>query len=105
MPSFLIRLRPSRADMLASGPTPEESAAIASHFTHLQAAAADGTLWFAGRTDTAGPDTLGIAVVRAPDAAAAQKFLDADPAVRAGVFRGDVAPFRIAIRSDTWSAR
>jgi uncharacterized protein YciI len=103
MPTYLIRLRPARVNLLESGPTAAESAAISAHFAYLQSAAKGGTLWFAGRTDTTGSEAQGIAVIHAPDADAAKSFLAADPAIHAGVFQGDVLPFRVAIREDSWT--
>lgn len=94
---YLITLQPARADMLTGGPTEEESAAVGRHFAYLQALQQKGQIYLAGRTLDDGPDTLGIAVVRAASDADAQELLAQDPAIQAGVFRGQVRPYGVAV--------
>lgn len=99
MPQFLYLIQPTRADMLTAGPTAAEQAAVGAHFAYLQDNAARGIVRLAGRTDTTGPETLGICIFEAADFAAARAFTAADPAIAAGVFRAELHPFRIAIEA------
>lgn len=96
---YLYRIRPSRLAMLSEGPTPDEARIVGEHFAYLQRLMAEGRLHMAGRTDTTGPETMGLALFRADSPAQAQAVLDADPAVRQGVMVGEVFPFRIALWS------
>lgn len=99
---FVYILRPTRRDMLRSGPTAQEAAAIASHFAYLQGHCRLGSVVLAGRTTTDDEHTFGVCVFRAESAAAAEKFMHADPAVAAGVMSAELSPFRIALlASDT----
>jgi uncharacterized protein YciI len=97
VPQFLYLIRPTRDDMLARGLTPAEEAAVGAHFAYLRTNAARGIVRLAGRTDTTGPETLGICVFEAADEFAAATFTNADPAIAAGVFKAEVHPFRIAV--------
>jgi RimJ/RimL family protein N-acetyltransferase/uncharacterized protein YciI len=97
MPTYLYRIQPTRSAMLAEGPTPEEARAIGAHFAYLQALAEAGRLFMAGRTLNTDASSFGIALYEARDDAAAQAVLRDDPAVRHGVMRGEVLPFRAAL--------
>lgn len=97
MPTYLYRIQPTRGAMLAEGPTPEEARAIGAHFAYLQALAEAGRLFMAGRTLNTDASSFGIALYEARDDDAAQAVLRDDPAVREGVMRGEVLPFRAAL--------
>ena len=96
MPSgvFLYTLRPVRLAMLTEGPTVEEQALAARHWTYSQELLARGTFVFAGRTLARDAGSFAIAVVRAPSAEAARAIAEGDPAVAGGVFRAEVFPFQ-----------
>ena len=97
MAEFIYVLRPVRADMLETGLTGREGAALADHFAYLQAQAARGVVRLAGRTVTTGPETFGIVVFEAADEAAAHSVVRNDPAVRDGIMTAEVWPFRVAL--------
>ena len=98
---FLYRLEPTRLAMLTGGPTALEMAATQAHFAYLEAARDAGVVLGAGRTVTNDEHTFGIVILRAPDEQAARDFMEHDPAVHAGVMRGALFPFRIAL----WAER
>jgi hypothetical protein len=50
----------------------------------------------AGRTLTTDERGLGIVIFRAPSADAARAIMEGDPAVRQGVMRAELFPFRVA---------
>lgn len=94
---FIYRIRPTRAAMLAEGPTEREAAVIAAHFEYLQEKARSGVLFMAGRTLVVGDEGFGLVVFAADSLESARRFLGDDPAVRQGVMSGDVFPFRVAL--------
>ena len=97
MEQFAYLLRPTRAGMLVEGPTAEEGRVIGEHFAYLQELLARGVLKLAGRTLTTGPESFGIAVFEAADAAAAAAVVAGDPAVAGGVMTAARFPFRVAL--------
>ena len=93
---FLYRVQPTRPAMLVEGLTPDERSAVGAHFQYLtRLAAADVVLLF-GRTQTTDPGTFGIVIFRAASTAEAEELMREDPAVRAGVMRAELFPFRVA---------
>ncbi len=99
MPQFIYVIRPARADMLITGPTAAEQAAITAHFVYLQRGATEGVVHLAGRTETTGPETFGICIFEASDRAGAEAFANSDPAIAAGIFKAEMLPFRIAVQN------
>ena len=93
MNHYLIMYVPPRADF-AENATPEETAVIERHLEYLKGKLADGSLILAGRTDDA---RFGIAVIKAESEEAAREIMDNDPAVKEGVFTGELIPFRLAL--------
>ena len=77
--------------------TDADRQAVAAHFAHLQRATEAGTVVLAGRTEVALAETFGIVVFEAADAAAAEAFMRADPAVAAGVMTAQLLPFSLAL--------
>jgi uncharacterized protein YciI len=94
---FLYRLEPARADMLKSGPTKEEAAIVEEHFNYLKNLAAKGVVILAGRTLTTDESTFGIVIFRAESEEAAHEIMNNDPAVKNGVMRATLFPFRVAV--------
>ena len=72
--------------------TDEEQAIMGRHADYLFALLEEGKLLLAG--PTLGPVNTGIAIFEAPDEAAAQAILDADPSIVEGLMRGELRPFR-----------
>lgn len=103
MEQFIYFLEPVRTTF-ARDATDSEQALVAEHFHYLQDLLAARRLILAGRTLEDQP--TGIVVFEAPDRATAQAVLKNDPAVKGGVFKGRVAPYRVAlerIATDTGS--
>ncbi len=74
-PQHLYRLRPSRIEMLTSGPTPDEERIIGEHFEYLVLGAEHGEVLLFGRTQTRDERTFGIAVLGIGDETAARSFM------------------------------
>ena len=100
---FIYRIQPTRPDMLSAGPTEREAELAGQHFEYLRRLAEQGVVLLAGRTQTTTPDSFGIIIFQAESEAAAQQVVDDDPAVRGGVFRAQLYPYKIAVLSDDLS--
>ncbi len=97
MAHYLYRIQPTRAAMLIEGTTPEEGAIIEQHFAYLQDLTAQGVVILAGRTLNTDPSGFGIVIFRAVDDDDARALMNSDPAVRQGVIRAELFPYRIAL--------
>ena len=93
-PQFVYFLEPVRATFLVDA-TETEEATVMEHFRYLQGLLAKGSLILAGRTAEHTP--LGIVVFEADDLDAARRIMEQDPAVAAGVFKGRVAAYHVAL--------
>ena len=105
VPQWLIVLNIARPELQdPKSWTKEDNAAVGAHFVRLQKMTEEGKVLFFGRTqDTTAdgklvPDTLGLIVLEAPDRAAAEAVLQGDPAVKAGIMRGKVFSYKIALQ-------
>lgn len=94
---FLYRLTPVRLEMVTVGPTPEERAIVSEHFAHLESLTEQGVMLLVGRTQDHSPDTFGIVIFQAETDERAHAIMDSDPAVRQGIMRAELFPFRIAL--------
>lgn len=99
MPQYLYRIQPTRLGMLTEAPTERESAVIGAHFSYLKGLVDQGVVLMAGRTLNADESTFGIAIFEAESLAAAEEIMRADPAVREGVMRAELFPYRVALWS------
>ena len=77
--------------------TAEDKAAVGQHLANFKAAVQSGQLVLAGRTMEPGDKTFGIAIFAAVDEAAARRFMEADPAVAAGVMTAELHPFAVVL--------
>ena len=91
---WIYFLHPPRENFAATM-TEAEGAVFAEHFARLQRLLAEGTLVMAG--PTLGPTNTGIAVIEAPDEAAARQLMLDDPVVAKGVVRGELRPYRVSL--------
>jgi uncharacterized protein YciI len=83
--------------MLSQGSTPHEDALVGQHFAYLQSLLEAGILILAGRTLTTDEDSFGIIIFNAESDEAAQAVVDDDPALKAGVFKAKLYPYRVAL--------
>jgi uncharacterized protein len=97
MNQYVYRLLPGRVEMVTVGPTPEEQAIVDEHFSHLATLTERGVMLLVGRTQDNSPRTFGIAIFQAESDEQAQAIMNSDPAVRKGVMRAELFPFRIAL--------
>jgi uncharacterized protein YciI len=90
---FAYVIRPPRATFVQDA-TDQERAVVGEHFRYLQHLCEAGTVVLAGRCDDG---AFGIVILEADDEPAARRLMDDDPAVRAGLFKAQFQPFRIAL--------
>ena len=91
---FLLRYEPARPDFTLQNVTEAERPILAAHGAYLKSLTDQGKITLAGQAfDPKG--LWGIAIVTAPDAEAANAMLQADPSIKAKVFRGTVIPFAV----------
>jgi uncharacterized protein len=77
--------------------TEDDKAAVQRHFNRFKDAVKTGQLILAGRTLETGEKTFGVAIFEAADEDAARAFMNADPAVIAGVMTAELHPFSVAL--------
>jgi uncharacterized protein len=99
MPQFLYRIQPTRPGMLTEGPTDREASIINEHFEYLRKLVAEGVVFMAGRTLNADERTFGIVVFAAASESAAVAVMQNDPAVKLGVMKAELFPYRVALWS------
>jgi uncharacterized protein YndB with AHSA1/START domain/uncharacterized protein YciI len=87
-------IRPSRPELVENG-TPEERRHIGAHFQYLKRLTEAGTVVAAGPTTQ--PPFVGIVIFEAPTREAAAAVMEGDPAVKAGVFKAELAPFSLSL--------
>ena len=94
MAEWIYFIHAPRPDFAATM-TDDERAVWDTHFERLQRLLAEGTLILAG--PTLGPVNTGIAVIEAPDEAAARRLMEDDPAIASGIATGELRPFVTAL--------
>jgi uncharacterized protein YciI len=94
---FLYVVKATRPAMLTDGPTPAEQATIGAHFVYLQDLTQKGVVILVGRTQTTGPETMGLCIFEADDETAARAIMEKDPAVAAGVMTATLYPYKVAL--------
>jgi uncharacterized protein YciI len=94
---WLYRIQPTRPGILSEGPTEEEGGIIDEHFEYLKKLTEKGVVLLAGRTLNTDPSSFGIVIYVAKDEKDARDIFENDPAVRKGVFKGEVYPYKTAL--------
>ena len=94
MAEWIYFLHPPR-DNFAATMTDEEKQVWAVHFERFERLLSEGVVVLVG--PTLGPINTGIAVIEAPDEAAARRLMEEDPVVAGGYARGELRPFRVSL--------
>jgi len=94
MAQWIYFIHSPREDFAATMPEAEK-AVWAEHFTRLQRLLAEGALIIAG--PTLGRINTGVAVIEAPDEAAARKIMQEDPAIASGIATGELRGFAVSL--------
>jgi uncharacterized protein YciI len=105
MKQFLYKITPTRLGMVEVGPTDQESAIVGEHFRYLTSLTEKGTALVFGRTQNSDANTFGIAIFRAESEGEARLIMENDPAVKQGVMRPELYPYKIAgLNTRDWKA-
>lgn len=83
--------------MLVDGATPDEAALVSEHFAYLERLTAEGVVILAGRTLNTDATSFGIIIFNAADEQRAREVVDSDPAIKHGVMRAELFPYRVAL--------
>jgi uncharacterized protein YciI len=94
MAEWIYFIHTPREDFAATM-TDEEERVWGEHFERLKRLLAEGTLILAGAT--LGRINTGIAVIEAPDEAAARRMMEEDPTIASGLATGELRPFRASL--------
>lgn len=97
-PTFLYVLRLAPNLHQDSGWTDRERGLVGAHFQYLKAATEAGQVLLAGRTNEPLDKTFGLVIFEADDEAAARRFMESDPAVKAGVMLATLHPYAVALK-------
>jgi uncharacterized protein YciI len=74
--------------------SPQDEVIVDEHFEYLKKALAEGKLTLAGRCVDG---EFGIVIFHAESEKKAEEFVENDPAVKKGLMRAELHPFRIAL--------
>src|SRR5436305_7089509 len=80
--------------------TETDKAAVERHFNRLKEATKSGQVILAGRTPESGDKTFGIVIFEAANEGAAREFMNADPAVVAGIMTAELHSFGVALERE-----
>jgi uncharacterized protein len=94
---YLYRIQPTRLAMLTDGATPEESTLLSAHYQYLKELTEQGVVLLAGPTLVTDETNFGIIVFEAESDEAARDLMNNDPAVKNGVMRAMLFPFRVSL--------
>ncbi|WP_396269168.1 YciI family protein [Ideonella sp.] len=97
-PTFLYVLRLALNLQQDSAWTDRERGLVGAHFQYLKAATEAGQVLQAGRTNEPLDKTFGLVIFEADDEAAARRFMEGDPAVKAGVMLATLHPYAVALK-------
>ena len=92
---YVLRLAPKFQTEAAW--TDTEKAAVGRHFERLSKATETGQVLLAGRTAEPLDKTFGLVIFEAENEAAAKAFMEADPAVVAGLMTATLHPYSVAL--------
>ena len=93
---FLYRIQAKRVEMLTEGPTPDEATVLSKHTAYLSELTEQGVVLLAGRTQNTDDSSFGIVILQADSFDSAKAIMESDPAVRDGVMRSELYPYKIA---------
>lgn len=97
MMQYLYRIQPTWPAMLTDGPTQREQEIVGQHFEYLKQLVEQGVVILAGRTLNTDVSSFGIIIFNAASDEEARQLTDNDPAVKQGVMRAQLFPYRVAL--------
>ena len=101
---YLYRIQPTRLEMVTNGPTDEERSILLEHFNYLTSLTKQGVVLVFGRTQNKDSSTFGIVIFRADSDEAARSIVNNDPAVKRGVVRAELFPYKVGgLNASDWT--
>jgi len=92
---FALLMKATGPDFFKKTQEPEGKELVEKHFKKLQALTQQGVILFSGHTLVTDESGFGIIIVRAESQVEAQKIVDDDELVKAGLIRGTVFPLEV----------
>ena len=92
---FALLMKATGPEFFKKTQEPDGKQMVEKHFKKLQALTQQGVCLFSGHTLVTDESGFGIIVVRVSSEAEAQKIIDDDDLVKAGLVRGTIFPFEI----------
>ena len=92
---FVLLMKATGPEFFAKTQDPDGKQMVEKHLKKLQALTQQGVCLFSGHTLVTNESGFGIIVVNAQSEAEAQKIIDDDDLVKAGLVRGTIFPFQV----------
>jgi uncharacterized protein YciI len=92
---FVLLMKATGPEFFKKTQEPDGKQMVEKHFKKLQALTQQGVCLFSGHTLVTDESGFGIIVVRVGSEAEAQKIIDDDDLVKAGLVRGTIFPFEV----------
>ena len=92
---FALLMKATGPEFFKKTQEPDGKQMVEKHFKKLQALTQQGVCLFSGHTLVTDESGFGIIVVRVGSEAEAQKIIDDDDLVKAGLVRGTIFPFEV----------
>lgn len=92
---FALLMKVTGPEFFAKTQEPDGKQMVEKHFKKLQALTQQGVCLFSGHTLVTDESGFGIIVVKVESEAEAQKIIDDDDLVKAGLVRGTIFPFQV----------
>ena len=92
---FALLMKATGPDFFKKTQEPEGKELVEKHFKKLQSLTQQGVILFSGHTLVTDESGFGIIIVRAESQVEAQKIVDDDELVKAGLIRGTVFPLEV----------
>ena len=100
---FLYKTTAVRLGMFTEGLSEHEKEIVNRHFSYLKSLTEQGTVLLFGRTQNSDATTFGIIIFRGNSEKEAQSIMNGDPAVKEGVMRAELYPFKVgALNARNW---
>lgn len=97
MKQFLYQLKLRDNLLEEANWTQKENEVVKQHFLRLQRDTENKKVIFAGRTLNTDSSSFGIVVFLAESEHSANEYMNKDPAIIAGIMKGFLFPFRVAL--------
>ena len=101
---FLYKIQPTRLELVTLGPTDEEASILSEHSKYLESLVNKGVVLVFGRTQNNDVSTFGIVIFQAESEDHARVIMNNDPAVKNGIMRAELFPYKIAGLSSNWKS-